>query len=133
MEHFIADKKILSVIGPLDEKTPAGNDMIRICYEDDTEDVMPKKRFELTVTEKQSDATTAQKILNTNVASVLYATLLEYGIKTGEVDGVTNLMLNLVQDGHTKARTILFGHDDMNLPLIEINKILLNESTKNNS
>jgi hypothetical protein len=134
MENFIADKNVISVIGPLEEKTPAGNDMVKVCFGDGTEEVMPKKRFELTVTEGQSDATKVQVTLATNVASILYATLLEYGVKTGEVDKIVNLTLDLVQDGHTKARTIKMGYDDMALPLIEINKILFNDATtKNNS
>ncbi len=129
MEHYIANKKVLTVIGPLDQKTPAGNEMVKVAFEDGTEEIMPKTRFELIVTEEKSDATVVQNKLKMKVGAMLFSVLHEYGIKMGETNDISDAMIRLVNTGYEKARDIKFGSEFLDLPLIEVNKILLENAT----
>jgi hypothetical protein len=130
MEQYIGEKKVRTVVGPLEEKTPIGNDMIKVIYVDNSEEIMPATRFELLKTEERSDATTVQNKLRSRVAAVIYSNLHEFGVKMGEVNGISDAVFDLVNNGYERARTVKFGFDHMDLPLIEINKILLNATVK---
>jgi|6_EtaG_2_1085325.scaffolds.fasta_scaffold32914_2 hypothetical protein len=124
MEQYIEDKQIRTVI-QLDEKTPSKADMVKVIFEDDTDEAMPKLRFELLVTEEISDATNALQTLVGRVSSLCFGALHEYGVKRGEVNVVMDGVVGLVNDGFNKAQDILWGFDSENIPLIEVNKVLL--------
>lgn len=129
MEKFIGPKKVMTVV-ELEEKTPLGNDMVKVCFEDETFLVMPKVRYELISSEVISDLTEVQNKVRARVGSMLYSTLHEYGVLMGEVNGISDAMIDLVNNGYEKAREIKFGFEHLELPLIEVNNILKNE-TKN--
>jgi hypothetical protein len=132
MDTFIGEKRIASA-AVIEEKSPAGNEMVKVVYEDGAEEVMPKLRSELLISDKRSDASTVQSTLKVRVAAMMYSTLHEYGVKMGEVNSIIDAVTLLVNSGYDKARTLKFGFEFDQLPLIEINKILLNETTTTKS
>lgn len=124
MEHFIEDKQVELVV-VLDEKTPGGNDMVEIKFTDGTKEKMPKMRFELIVSETVSEVGSIKRKLDARLGALLFGTLHEYGIKIGEVNSISDAMVALVNNGFKKAEEIVFGCEYGEIPLININKILL--------
>jgi len=133
MEQYYGNKKIMGVYPLEDKKTPAGSEMVRIMFEDGTEETMPKVRCELVCTETVSDLTTVQNKLKARVGAILFSTLHEYGVKMGEVNSMADAMVQLVVAGHSKAQEILFGYEYGDLPLGEINNILLKNAKQSDN
>lgn len=129
MEQYIADKRVLGVT-VVDEKTPAQSEMVKVIFEDNTEEVMPKMRFELVVTGEISNASAVQAKIREKVGSTLYSILHEYGVKFGEIEGIVDSCVQFANSGLEKATDILFKNTQQFLPLIEINKILI-QNAKN--
>lgn len=130
MEKYIGPKKVMG-ISEVEEKTPLKNEMIKVLFEDGTSQVMPKVRYELITTDTPSDLTTVQNKIRARVSAMLYSTLHEYGVLMGEVNGISDAMFDLVNNGYEKAREIKFGFEHLELPLIEINNILLQNASEN--
>lgn len=132
MEQFIADKKVLGVTES-ELKTPGGINMIKVLFEDNTFEIMPKMRFEIVVSDKISDATTVQNSIKDAVGKSLFLVMHEYGIKTGEIDGVLDQCTEFVNNGLKKASDILFGFERADITLNTINHILLEQHAKENN
>lgn len=132
MEQFIGDKKILGVEESIG-KTPAGNDMVKVLFDDNKFEIMPKVRFELIVTPEVSDATKVMEKLLARVGAVLFGTLHEYGAKWGEVNQMSDVMVKLCESGMEKASDIMWGFDKPSIPLIEINNVLVKNYGKQNN
>lgn len=133
MEKFIADKKVLTVTVLEDQTTPTKQEMVKVTFTDESTETMPKLRFELISTEKVSDATGVQNKIKEKVGADLFSLLHEYGIKFGEIEGVVETCVNFANAGLERATDVLFGFTQRNLPLIEINKIVLEDAKKNNN
>lgn len=135
MEKYIGNKKILAVveIAKETEVTPAQNEMVSVSFEDGTNEVMPKLRYELIVTDTVSSASGIQETLNKKVGAGVYSMLHEYGIKFGEIDGIMDNCVNLANSGFHKAQDILFKCSQSDIPLNEINKILLKDYAEQNN
>lgn len=131
-EQYIADKKILGVTES-EIKTPGGVNMIKVLFEDNTFEVMPRMRFEIVVSDKMSDATTVQNSIKDAVGKSLFLVMHEYGIKTGEIDGVLDQCTEFVNNGLKKASDILFGFERADITLNTINHILLEQHAKENN
>lgn len=125
MNSYIADKKVLTVSVLEDRKSPNGSEMVKVSFKDGTEEIMPKLRFELIVTSEISDLSGVQKLVREKVGSTMFSILHEYGIKFGEIEGAVDACVNYANAGLQKATDILFGYPQSNLPLIEINNILI--------
>ena len=129
MKNFIGNKNVVTVV-LLEEKTPGGNEMVNVQFGDGTSEIMPKTRFELIVSEEKSDATTVQNKLKARIGGLMYSVLHEYGVKMGEVNDAIDSVTKLINAGYERARDVKFGFDFLDLPLIEVNKVLLDASTK---
>ena len=132
MEQYIEDKKVLGVT-ILEEKTPGGNSMVSVAFEDGTFEVMPEARFNIIKTSEISNASQVQEKILSQVGAVLYGMLHEYGIKMGEAEEVLNSTSTYINSGYEKARDIIWGISHRKLPLIQINKILIKEHAKENN
>lgn len=130
MENYIADKKVLAISVLEDIKTPAKNEMVKVMFEDGTEEIMPKRRYEMIVTPTISDASSVQTKIQNHVGSYLFGTLHEFGIKMGEVENILNATSDFVNGGYVKARNIKWGYEHEFLPLIEVNNVLLENNAK---
>lgn len=133
MKNYIEDKKVMGTSVFEGEKTPGGNEMVKVMFEDGSEEIMPKLRYEMIVTEERSDASTVQQTIQQKVGAVLFGVLHEYGILMGEADEVINTAANLVNAGYEKARDIKWGFPHRYLPLNEVNKVLIENHAKQSS
>lgn len=129
MEQYIADKQVMTVL-ILDQKTPAGLEMVEVIFTDETKETMPKKRFEMVVSEDKTDASAVQKKITDGVGSIIYSTIVEYGVKWGEVNAVGDKMIEFVNNGFEKASDVLWKTDKPNISLIDINSVLIKDHVK---
>lgn len=131
MDNYINDKKIITV-SVSEDKTPAGNEIVVVHFEDKTTEKMPKFRFELLVSEEKLSLTDSFNKVKARIASVLFGTLHEYGVKWGEINPIIEAMGQLCDNGFQKANDIKWGCDRDDISLIDINKTLV-DNAKNNS
>jgi len=125
MKQYLGNEEILTVF-QLETKTPAGEAMVEINFESGKKETMPKKRLELLNSVEISDATSTNLTLKAHVASVLYGVLHEYGVKMGEVNGISDGMVDLVNNGFSKATNFLWKTEDREeLPLNSVNEVLI--------
>ncbi len=113
-------------------KTPAGNEMVRVNFEDGTKEDMPKKRLEMIVTNTVSDASEVQRKIQSHVGAYIYGSLHEFGIKMGEAEEILNAASTYVNSGYEKARDIKWGVTHRFLPLLDINNVLVEHAKKDN-
>lgn len=130
MDKYIADKKVVAVEELVEIKTPLENVMLKLIYEDGSIELMPKVRFDLLATDVISDLTEVQNKVRARVAAMLFSTLHEYGVKMGEVNGISDAMFDLINNGYERAKEVKFGYEHLELPLIVVNNIL-KDATKN--
>ena len=124
--NFLGDKVVGNVIILGDVKTPSGLEMVKVVFEDGNFEIMPKKRFEMIVTDEVGDLTAIRNKIRTQIGSTMFSLLHEYGIKVGEVDSVLDEIAQLVNNGVTKALNQVLGVEDkLDITLININEILL--------
>ncbi len=131
MSQYIADKKIESVQEFEGKLTPSGAKFAKVTFEDKSVEIMPVTRLEMIATEEVSDASKVQLQIRKRVSSMLFLTLHEYGVKIGEVNGINDSLVDLVDAGHEKAATILFGYEHHFLPLNVVNDILMKDANAN--
>lgn len=129
--QYIAEKEIIGVV-ELDVKTPQGNDMVEVSFEG-SKIKMPKKRFELIVTNEVSDATTVQNKVKFGLASIILGLFNEYGITMGETELIFGAAAGLVNDGFTKAQDLMWGVDYQGISLIDVNNVLKANYDKENN
>lgn len=133
MEQFIGEEEVLTVV-ELENKTPAGNDMVEVCYVNGDKEKMPKARFELVVSSSKVNPGDVLKKLEARVGAILFGTLHEYGIKWGEVNLMSDAMVKLCENGYAKAHDLLWGiPDKAMLSLNMINDILVKDYAKQNN
>ncbi len=132
MEKYIGEKKIIAVI-ELDNKTPQGNDMVEVCFENESKEKMPKKRFELIVSDTVSDATTVQNKVRDTMSTLFLSMFNEFGVKMGETEPIFGCIAGLVNTGFTKAQDIMWGVDYQGISLLEVNKVLKGNYDKENN
>jgi hypothetical protein len=125
MENFIADKKIMLVVEIQEEKTPMGEMLVEVSFEDGSKEVMPKKRLEMILSEAISNDSLVREVLRKQVGSILFGVMHEYGIKLDEVDPCLNTVVELVNNATAESFELLFGFSKTQIPLNAIKKILM--------
>lgn len=133
IKQFIGDNEVIGIV-EIDRKTPSGAAMISVMYEGGIAEEMPQRRFDLLKTEKKTDASAVIKIIRKHLASLFYGTMMEFGTKHGEINGIMEDFASLVDCATEKATNILYGveyPDQRNM--LDINDIILkfNENNTN--
>lgn len=135
--NFIGEKKV-SVVVDTGRVTPMGAKMLKVCYENDTYEYMPEKRFEITKSAEARDESFVRGALLAyackEIGSVVYGMLHEYGAKLSEVEPITNQVIALVNNATEKANNFLWAIDYADQrTLNSINDILVENVTKINN
>lgn len=126
VEIYIEDKKIANV-DTIDEKTPLGEPIYLIKFEDGTESKMTLRKFTAMQTDHKSDATAARAVLTKEVGSRIYGMMMEYGLKFAEIDPCLNETVRLINDGQNAALDILWGNEAYDRSLLDVNRVLLSK------
>jgi len=115
ISQFIGTKKIKET-KTAEHKTPMGNAIVEIEYDDNTKEFMAQCMFDKVVTDKQTDATELQdKRINVIVDIILFS-MREWGVKIGEVDKITMLLAQSLSYNSNQALLSLVA-DYMPKPL----------------
>lgn len=122
---YVGDKKVRSYGVSDAGTTPAGGRFIHIEYDDDTTELLTEANFDAVKGYQKSDATKRREKLVKNAGAKLYALLMEYGPKLGEVDHILNETVRLANDATEEAINTLWGvkytHERS---ILDVNRIL---------
>lgn len=133
MKNYIVDKQIL-MVSVLEDKTPAKSDMVEVLFEDGTKVKMPKLRFELIVSDAPSTLSDVNTKLKQTASGMIFGMLHEYGVKWGEVNGIVDSVVDLVNSAFEKASNVKWGVEDKDLiTLNDINNTLLKHHEQENN
>ena len=134
MEQYIGDRKIMLVMELPEMKTPGGADMVEVSFENGTKEVMPKKRLETIAisSETPGEPLKDKQILKDTLGNTIIAVLMEYGIKDGEVLDVLNAAMDRKNKMVANVYKIKYGFTEDETPLIELNKIEVENFKKEN-
>jgi hypothetical protein len=114
-DQFIGKKKIKET-KVAEQKTPMGNAIVEVDYEDGTKEFIAQCMFDKVVSIEQEDETKLQdKRVNTIVDIILFS-LREWGVKIGEIDKITMLLAQSLTYNSNQALLSLVG-DYMPKPL----------------
>jgi len=123
--QYIADRKVKSV-EDTGEFTPGKVPMVKVTYTTGEPEVMSHKRFLTMMSRRPSDATKARNELIVKAGQEIYALLVEYGVKLGEVRAIVDSVKNLVLTAEDRATTSLWGVQVIDeIGLLDVNKVLL--------
>ena len=112
--YYGANKVMKTTI--LEDKTPADQEMIEMVFENGDTFKTTKLRFDL--------------LVNARLGSTFYATMHEYDINIGEVNGITDAMVSLANGGRARAIEFLIDCEYDYMPLLKINKFLNEQRSK---
>lgn len=127
---YIAEKKVKSV-EETDRRTPLGATVVKVTYADGGVEFMPHKRFDIIRTFRESDASAVYEKVASEVGSIIFGLLHEYGAKLSEIDRILQSTIQLVNSGTEKANNILWNIDFADQRnLLMVNDVLLRNAPK---
>lgn len=134
-KQFFVGKKAVAQLIDTGKVTPMKGKLLKVVYEDGSVDIMPEKRYVTIRTDAASDSTTVRTNLvlaaSKEVSALVYAILLEWGLRLSEVDVVTSHVSAMINANSEKASNLLWGVDYADeRTLIMINDILLENVSK---
>lgn len=128
--YYIGLKKIKGTIDS-GKRTPLGDMIYEITYDGGTKELVSAKRLELCRSDKPLDPTSSQAKFINPVASMVFGVLHEYDLKLGEVNAFATALVTLVNHGIDKAEKIVWGTEEFDRTLNQVNEILLNNAKEN--
>lgn len=110
-EKYIANRKVINVI-TLDYKTPSGEDVVKVVYENDTYAVMSKKSFDLFSTDESIEPTSFREIKFKALQNEVVKVIMEYDLRAEEIVPFFSQTTDKLQDVFERASSILWTGDD---------------------
>ncbi len=123
---FFGTSKIKSV-EETEEKTHRGDDVLRLIFEDDKEQLIPSKVAEYAITDKETDLTSLRDILVEPVAKEVIEIFLDSHLKVEDFEYVLTKVRLSVQNSITKATDKLWKKDGNSITLVDVNDVLNND------
>ncbi len=109
-------KKLITEQSIADEKTAAGNDIIKVKYADDTIEFFSKTMFDVCVSDDKCDETALREKRIKPVVEMVLSIMREWGIKTGELP-YFSVLLNSSLDYNTNQALLELVSQYMPKPL----------------
>ncbi len=108
---YIGSDKI-SVVAEIDQVTPMGSPMVEITFENGSTAVMPKKTYELVVTDVASDASIVRKTKFNTLVPAVKALICEYDMKVSEIQGFMQELGASIDQNFARATNWAWTKDD---------------------
>ena len=122
---YIADKKVKSYEKSEEHTTPSGSALILVTYDDDSTEMLTEANFKAVSGYQKKDATERRNKLVKDAGAKIYALLMEYGPKLGEVDHIFNEAVRLTNDASEEAINTLWGVKHTHeRSILDVNRIL---------
>lgn len=137
---YIGSDKV-SIVAETDQKTPMGSDIVEVTFENGTKAVMPKKTYELVVTDISSDASIVQKTKFNEMVPAIKAVICEYDIHVSEIQSLLQQLAAGIDNNFARATNFVWTRDDSqfipntnplyNRSLLEADAIIRSIESKN--
>jgi hypothetical protein len=100
------------IVADTDLKTPMGSDIVEITFASGRKEKMPKKTYELVVTDVPSDPTIVHRTKMNSLIPAIKAVICEYDLKVGEIQSMLQQLANGIDDNFSRATNWLWTKDD---------------------
>lgn len=108
---YIGSDKIM-VVADTDEKTPMGSDIVEVTFENGLMVKMPKKTYEIVVTDVASDASIVRRSKFNQMVPAIKAVICEYDIKVSEIQPLLQEIAAGIDNNFARATNYAWTHDD---------------------
>lgn len=108
---WIGSDKI-SIVAESDLKTPMGSDVVEVTFDNGKVTTMPKKTYEIIVTDVASDASIVQRSKFNQMVPALKAVLCEYDIKVSEIKPLLEELGASIDNNFSRAVNYALTKDD---------------------
>lgn len=111
-KQYIAKKTVMGFVVVEDLKTPLGGEIIEVLYADGSKELMPKKTFNLIVSETERDESKAAAEKFKYMTRDILAVIADYDMKFFEMEYLITLIKNSILDNINRANNYLWTKDD---------------------
>jgi hypothetical protein len=123
IERYIGPNKVMTIANS-DRKTYLGNKVVKIQYENKTEEEMPEKVFETAWTPEKSDLTQLRtKIINPIIEKFM-ALILDSEIRLVDVEYLFGTATALINQHLENANTLLWKKEPYERTLVDVHEVL---------
>lgn len=105
-----ADK--ISIVAEIDQKTPMGSPMVEVTFENDSTVIMPKKTYEIIVTDVASDASIVRRSKFNQMVPAIKAVICEYDILVSEIQPLLQELASGIDNNFARATNYAWTKDD---------------------
>jgi len=111
-KQYIGKKQVIGFVIQEEFKTPMGGEIVEVLYLDSNKELMPKKTFNLIVTDKESNDSEVAKTKFRPMVQEILAVVADYDIKFFELEYLTTMIKNSILENINRANNYLWRKDD---------------------
>lgn len=108
---WIGSDKI-TIVSEIDQKTPMGSPMVEVTFENGKQELMPKKTYEIVVTDVASDASIVQRAKFNQMVPAVKAIICEYDLKVSEIQPLLQEIAASIDNNFARATNFAWTKDD---------------------
>jgi len=110
-EKFIGPRRV-DVVVELENKTHAGNDVVKVVYDGGFSEVMPKSEYEFLIEEKATDYTQLRKKKLGRIMKEILELVAEHDLKAQDIEALKSGLENELYNSFNRATNYLWTKDD---------------------
>lgn len=110
-DSFIGSNKVL-MVADTTLKTPLGADIVEVTYVNGAKERMPKKTYEIVVTDIASDASIQRETKLRAMAPAIVTVIEEYDVKVSEIQVLLQKVAAQIDNRFSRATNFALTHDD---------------------
>lgn len=118
------ETKHIQEVKELERKTPLGNLLIEITFEDGSKDTIPKMMYDRLVSLKSKDVNEFSHLRAAIMTDLIFSILQEYGMKWNEFQYISMLLKTSVEKHREAADKILYQKAREDVTLLDLYEIL---------
>jgi len=124
-KKYVGDKIVKSV-KEITIKSPAGESMVEVAYDDNKTEVLPRMMYEKLILLEPTDATAARDRRVMVVVDTVFQVLREYGLKNSELPHFFSVLKTTIDKHIQAAQETLWGKKELEVDLIDIHNVTTN-------
>lgn len=128
--QYIGQKEVKTV-ETLPDKHNGTTELVKVTYADDSTEILTQKGFDISVTEAAADLTSLRDRRMQIIVKAILEIMLEYGTSLADVNFITTNISLSVNAAMNAANAKLWGKDENDLNLLEIDNVIRKTMTVN--
>jgi hypothetical protein len=108
---YIGSDKVVSV-ADIAQKTPLGNEMVEVTFENNKKVKFTKKAYELIVTDIASDLSIVRRTKFNAMVPAIIAVICEYDLKVSEIQALLQEVAGSIDNSFSRATNYAWTKDD---------------------